>query len=93
MNDMYIGYVVVNQTDEEGPTGLPIAFGDKRASVYMKTLNKLIEAKGFNFVEHSDADIDVQEKSLSDEDVEWFHDNIESLCQSALADITLLATG
>lgn len=44
MNDMYIGYVVVNQTDEEGPTGFPIAFGDKRASVYMKTLNKLIEA-------------------------------------------------
>ena len=89
MNKIYVGYVVVNHTDEEGPKGFPIAFGDRRASVYMKTLNKVIGVKGFDFIEHSDAEIDVQEKSFSDEDVEWCHDNIESLCRAALADITL----
>tara|TARA_S200002703_G_scaffold159290_1_gene172237 strand:- start:1707 stop:1991 length:285 start_codon:yes stop_codon:yes gene_type:complete len=89
MNKIYVGYVVVNHTDEEGPKGFPIAFGDRRASVYMKTLNKVIGAKGFDFIEHSDAEIDVQEKSLSDEDVGWFEDNIESFYKAAMADITL----
>ena len=67
----FIGYIVVNDEGWEGKFGVPMAIGYNSITVLGKVWIRLLYDVGIKAFD-SDIEMDVQERDITDEDIELF---------------------
>ena len=72
----FIGYIVVNDEGWEGKFGVPMAIGYNSITVLGKVWIRLLYHVGIEAFD-SDIEMDVQERDITDEDIELFENMYE----------------
>ena len=73
----FIGYIVVNDEGWEGKFGVPMAIGYNSITVLGKVWIRLLYDVGIKAFD-SDIEMDVQERDITDEDIELFENMYEN---------------
>jgi len=73
----FIGYAVVNKQGSEGAFGVPMAIGYNSITVLGKIWIRLLYHVGVEAF-NSDIEMDVQERDITDEDIELFENMYEN---------------